>query len=306
MYRSNSCQNLLLNSIITSPRLAKSKNSRQEFHSQTYSDCYFNSKQQTVFKNIYFQDFYYYFRKLATVLSFEASYLETIYIASPKNTILIMGVIKYYDELEQYAIKLDIPQTKILELKENTLSIIDKIRNKVIIPDEINRFYHKYNSLYSHFIKYKNHEIINDVQAILVEINKVILPRNAQFSIPKISLLDLQNKTIFISNKSSYIYKDLHNFEEEPYIKEHMMLNLISSMWEVKNIVDLEDQECISALKKIKALDAFINLSLTLKKSKTLDESFKTNIIKFINLAVKILNHKDVMLQIITIKKNLL
>ena len=52
-------------------------------------------------------------------------------------------------------------------------------------------------------------------------------------------------------SKSYYIYKDLHNFEEEPYIKEHMMLNLISSMWEVKNIVDLEDQEwhrCESAI----------------------------------------------------------
>lgn len=304
MYRSHSCQNLLLPPTIKNHSLTKSKNIVDQSHSNSNSNCYFNGELATNSKSIFFQEFYCYFRELATFLDFKLSHIQMMYITSPKNTIMIMGLIKYADELDQHATKLEIPKAKRVELKENIVSIVDKIRNSPIQPDESNKFSSQYNSLYYHFTNYKNREILNDAQTILEEMNKVILPHNAQFSAPQISLLDLQNKNIVVSNKSSYRYKDLYNLEEEPYMKEHRILNLISSMWEVKNIVNLEeDQQCLSALKKITALNVFINLSYSLRESKNLNKDLKINITKFKNLASKILDNESVMQQISDIKQ---
>ena len=101
------------------------------------------------------------------------------------------------------------------------------------------------------------------------------------------------------------LFNEFYNLEEQPYINEARLLGSLHSVWEVKLIIDLEnDQSCLSKLLKITEVNNFYAITEKLKLITSFeDENFLCMLLQFMKLAKDILKN-DILLEKIKIIKS--
>jgi hypothetical protein len=255
------------------------------------------------------RDFLPYFSELLSELNLDQSYLENLYCDDVNIVVKFMSMIKYKQEFIEFIRYSN--ATMWVSFSSCVEQIIHLLKQKSDINSIASMLNDKFHRIYEEFVGYKNLKTLNDALTMIEELQKVKLPNSSNFSKPNNYFLQLRGGTDVFSYDAENTNQDtnenfdeLYNAEEPPYLKEEQMLKFLHPMWEVKAIIDFEnDKDCLSQLVEIKKVSAFYNV---IKKIKLIN-SFEDNemlqlFLQFMKLAEDILKDKQVLEKIKVIK----